>query len=130
MFDKVAVACEWTNARQLNMAYASLKGKADKWLESEDIEDWTWDILSARLTERFSRLRFKLNVRREFETRKQLKNETARTFLVDSATWPPSCPRMSQMTPCSTDLSKFEHTTPAEGTPTHAANFEGSTGGG
>jgi hypothetical protein len=83
IFDKVVVACEWTNARRLNMAYAYLKGEADKWLESEDTEDWTWDTFSTRLTERFSRLRSKLNVRREFETRTQLKNETARTFQVE-----------------------------------------------
>jgi hypothetical protein len=56
----------------------TLKGKGgawlDKWLESEDTEEWTWDTFSARLIERFSRPCSKLNVRREFETRKQLKN--------------------------------------------------------
>jgi hypothetical protein len=83
IFDKVAVACKWTNARRLNMAFASLQGEANKWLESKDIEDWTWDIFSARLIKWFSRLRSKLNVRRKFEARKQLKNETARTFLVE-----------------------------------------------
>jgi hypothetical protein len=53
-------------------------------LESEeDTELWTWEEFSTKLTERFSRLRSKLNIMHDFENRKQRKDEPARTFLVE-----------------------------------------------
>lgn len=53
------------------MAFVCLKGEADKWLEfEEETALWTWEGFSVKRTKQLSFLRSKLNLMRNFETRK------------------------------------------------------------
>jgi hypothetical protein len=83
-FEKVAIAAEWTPSKRMRMAHLFLKGEADKWLQAEpNSNTWTWEDFVANFTERFTRSGAAYCIRRMFETRKQQKGETARSFLCE-----------------------------------------------
>jgi hypothetical protein len=67
------------------MAHLFLKREADKWLQAEpNAKTWTWEDFVANFTKRFTRSGAAYCVRRGmFETRKQQKSETARSFLCE-----------------------------------------------
>jgi hypothetical protein len=81
-FRKVALASEWSEVKSKRMAYAYMQKEADKWFESQlDSDTWSLEEFGEKLIKRFSRLSSTLNLRKEFETRRQRKDERAKTFL-------------------------------------------------
>jgi hypothetical protein len=81
-FRKVALASEWSDVKCQSMTYAYMQQEADKWLESQpDSDACSLEEFGEKLLKRFSRLSSTLNLRKEFETRRQHKDERAKTFL-------------------------------------------------
>jgi hypothetical protein len=64
------------------MAYAYMQQEADTWLKSQpDSNAWLLEEFGEKLIKRFSRLSSKINLRKEFETRRQRMGERVKTFL-------------------------------------------------